>query len=1566
MNMTFLEFCGNSSFWDDHVLNETKPKFTECFVTTVPALGPAAWLLITFIFCVVGTRDSSISSIPIRSLNVFKTGLCLVLAILSLFILYANNNYGYKCVDDQSIPTSHIVSCSLLTASFLYVAILNQVNRRRGVVSSWLLWLFWIFVVICGAVPLQDNISYQPLCLSSILQYISFGFSCVQVVLYSLAESPSVYGYERIGKPVCPKPYSSVFSKLFFWWFTPIVRTCYKRTISKDELWDQLPELQAESLVNDLQLRWAAQENIKIRKRQNSSYRSQYCKNGTTPGEKTALLKSNISEDEDDQVRQHPSLHKCCLQLYGLAWFRGACLKLCCDISTLLQPLILKLIINETEKPGDERVLWYGIILAVLLFLFGQLNAVFYVHSNQMMLSLGLKVKTALIGVIYRKTLKVSSNVRKDYTVGEVVNLVSVDCQRIQDAFTYATEILSFFVIIIVGVYELWAVMGTATLGCLLVIAILTCLNALFGKLQQKYMMNILYYKGKRCKLLNEIIFGMKVIKMYAWEPYFSKKIRAIRMKEMVILRKIARVTACSILSAAHSPFMMNFSILLIYTLTSTTEPFNAAKAFLALSVVNVLRFPLTLIPFVITGVIQAFVSIKRIQKFLLTDDVNPDNVQFITASDYAVRIQKGSFTWEKNTDRPTLGGINVNIKEGKLIAVVGQVGSGKSSFISSILGEMEKLDGEVLVKGSVAYVSQEAWIQNLTVRDNILYGHTLSERKYDRVIEGCCLKTDLEILTAGDMTEIGERGINVSGGQKQRINLARAVYSNCDIYLFDDPLSAVDSHVGKDLFKKVIGPEGMLRNKTRILVTHGVHWLPKVDEIIVMDNGRISEQGTFKQLVQHNGPFAQFLQVYLLQDESLDEEDDHEISKIKDDLWDQIEVVTSDGGFTTDDSVFIKEGLSRRQSLRRLSRQNSVITSDGCLSSTMIAASMTRRQSKSRRESKAKILRQSSKIDPTLAVGVEGQLIQEEALEKGSVKYSVLIEYAKAMGIPAAFVVLIALVTQQGLNIYQNFWITFWTEDSYLKNATFIHTQKYTDKKYYYLGMYALLGILQGITLFLFGIVAFTKFVKATGYLHDRGLECLFRSPMSFFDTTPVGRIMNRFSSDIDILDDRFPRTFRVLTVMGSVLVGTIIAIVVVTPLSLAVVIPMLILYIVVIKMYIPSARQLKRIESVTRSPVFNHFSETISGASIIRAYKSVNRFKEEIYRRIDINATFYYAANVGMGWVGIFIESLGNLILLAVAMFGIMATDINGGDIGLALTYAVQIIIAMNIVVRGVSEMQMNVVSIERCEEYTHLPPEADWIQRQRPPLEWPQKGTIQFCNYKTRYRSGLELVLNGINCNIRNGERVGIVGRTGAGKSSLTQALFRLIEPAEGSIVIDDITTTTIGLHDLRRKITILPQDPVLFSDTLRVNLDPLEKFSDNELWKALDRAHLKEYAMNQSGQLMSELGEGGSNLSVGQRQLVCLARTLLHKTNILILDEATAAVDMETDDLIQQTISEEFAECTILSIAHRLNTVMDYDRIMVMDKGMIVEFDEPENLLKNVDGTFYSMAKDARLV
>ncbi|WAR06338.1 MRP1-like protein [Mya arenaria] len=401
--------------------------------------------------------------------------------------------------------------------------------------------------------------------------------------------------------------------------------------------------------------------------------------------------------------------------------------------------------------------------------------------------------------------------------------------------------------------------------------------------------------------------------------------------------------------------------------------------------------------------------------------------------------------------------------------------------------------------------------------------------------------------------------------------------------------------------------------------------------------------------------------------------------------------------------------------------------------------------------------------------------------------------------------------------------------------------------------------------------------------------------------------------------------------------------------------------------RFYIPTSRQLKRIESTTRSPIYSHFGESIAGASSIRGYRVEQRFMYESKEKVDKNMVFYFAGIASNRWLGFRLEVLGNLIVLAAAIFAVVKDGNTGGLVGLSISYALQVTGALNFLVRNTSDVETNVVSVERVREYTEEPTEAEWVLHfKRPSSDWPDQGNVRFNNYSTRYRDGLDLVLRGISCDIRGGERVGIVGRTGAGKSSLTVALFRLIEAAGGNIVIDGQRISDLGLHDLRSKLTILPQDPVLFSGTLRMNLDPFDQYTDNQVWVALEHSHLKAFVTGLPDGLEHECGEGGQNLSVGQRQLVCLARTLLRKTKVLILDEATAAVDMETDDLIQNTIREEFRGCTILTIAHRLNTIMDYDKILVLDQGLIKEFDSPENLLADTTTVFYGMARAANLV
>ncbi|GFR98147.1 multidrug resistance-associated protein 1 [Elysia marginata] len=1288
------------------------------------------------------------------------------------------------------------------------------------------------------------------------------------------------------------------------------------------------------------------------------------------PGKSGSGSDPNQEPKKDDLPA---SLFKVLVKTYGFELLQAHFCKLIYDLLQYVNPVLLGVLINYTkdrQKMEDQGQEWKGFVYASAFFVVSELGSIMFNQNFHIGLSLGMRIKAALIAAVYKKSLTVSNESKKETTVGEIVNLMSVDCQRMQDVTGYLWMLWSAPLQISLALYLLWGTLGPSTLAGLAVMLLLMPLNGLIAAKQRKYQIQQMKFKDQRIKLMTEVLNGMKVLKLYAWEPSFQEKVEEIRQEELKVLRNTAYLNACSTFFWTCAPFFVTLATFATYVLVSESHYLDADKAFVALSLFNLLRFPISLLPMLVSFVVQASVSVKRIGKFLRQDDLDTSSVQYNPDSEDAIRISRGTFTWDKTNPKPTLSDIKVSIPEGKLVAVVGQVGAGKSSLISAMLGEMEKLQGTVTVKSSIAYVPQQAWIQNATVRDNILFGSEHNPRVYDKVIESCALTSDLEILAGGDLTEIGEKGINLSGGQKQRVSLARAVYSDADIYLLDDPLSAVDSHVGKHIFDKVISHKGMLKRKTRILVTHGVHWLPQVDHILVVTDGRISESGSYEELLSHDGVFAQFLKTYLTQDQDEEEDDeDPEIAAIKARILERVDSVTSDTGATSGDEVM----ASRRRASRSLSRQfsksgeklaekkkekpkavdrlteeekaevgkvalsvfldyfqaivaaikarilervDSVTSDTGATSGDEVMASRRRAsRSLSRQFSKSGEKLAEKKKEKPKAVD---RLTEEEKAEVGKVALSVFLDYFQAIGILATLAFFFFFACYQGVNVYSSIWLSQWTADSVLQNRSLSNTSEYSDRNEMYLGVYGGLGAVQAILILFYAIIAAIRMVKAAGALHHNMLSNIMRSPMVFFDTTPSGRILNRFSRDVETIDNLIPQQLRswMSTFFGTV--STIVVISYSTPIFMVVILPLGILY------YL--------IQSYERSKV---------------QYMAIR--------------------NLWTWWLSVRLEFLGNLLVLAAAMFAVVSKDVNQSLVGLSVSYALQITGGLNWLVRMTTDLETNIVSVERVKEYTETPTEAAWVNPfRRPSSNWPTEGSVSFIDYKMRYRDGQDPILKGISCTIQGGEKIGIVGRTGAGKSSMTVSLFRLIEALSGSIIIDGTSINDIGLHDLRSRLTILPQDPVLFSGTLRMNLDPFDTYDDATIWRALEHAHLKSFVEGTPNMLQYQCGEGGQNLSVGQRQLVCLARSLLRKTRILVLDEATAAVDMETDDLIQATIRSQFTDCTILTIAHRLNTIMDYDRIMVLASGEIKELDTPSALLENKNSMFYAMAKDANLV
>uniref|UniRef100_A0A9J8BNT1 ABC-type glutathione-S-conjugate transporter n=1 Tax=Cyprinus carpio carpio TaxID=630221 RepID=A0A9J8BNT1_CYPCA len=1482
--------CGNLTFWDSNFTKHTNlPDLPACFQLSVLPWAPCIFLWLTSPFYILYLKMNNRGYIMMSILNRIKTVLGLILWIVCWTDLFSS---FHEMSQNQFKPPVYFVTPLVLGMTMLLATFLIQYERLKGVQSSGVLFIFWTISVLFAIVPFRSKIMNASQAENDRLRfttfYIYFGLTLLQLILSCFNEKPPHFSSVVTDPNVCPETTAGFISKMTFWWFTSMAIKGYKSPLENKDLWSLNKQDSSELVVPNLLNEWEM-EKSKAQSEQSVKEQAEFRKAG--PG--TEPNHVSVSPEEEEvllskrkEARQ-PSFLRALLRAFGPYFLIGSAFKLLQDLITFVNPQLLRMLINFTKQ--SQAPLWWGYSLAFLMFGASLLQTLILHQHFQYCFVTGMRLRTGIIGAIYRKSLVITNEAKRSSTVGEVVNLMSVDAQRFMDLTTFLNMLWSAPLQIVLALFFLWQNLGASVLAGVAVMVLLIPFNAFIAMKTRTYQVEQMKYKDERIKQMNEILNGIKVLKLYAWETSFQEKILQIRQKELNVLRKTAYLSALSTMAWISAPFL-------------------------------------------------ASVSLKRIQDFLSHDELDPESVdRRNNTSEYAVSVVNGKFSWAKQ-DQAILDNINVMVPQGSLLAVVGHVGCGKTSLVCALLGEMEKLEGQISIRGSVAYVPQQAWIQNATVRDNILFGRPYVEQKYRCVLEACALTPDLEVLPGGDQTEIGEKGINLSGGQRQRVSLARALYSEADVYLLDDPLSAVDAHVAKHIFDNVIGPEGALKGKTRILVTHGISFLPQVDNILVMVDGRVSEMGSYQDLLKQNGAFAEFLRNYSLEDIIEDDE-------IIDLLLDEEEEEFPDDALSNHTDMVDNEPVVN-EARRQFMRQMSIMSNDPENPKKM----SRRRRCSERKHPESPTEKKELKVE---------KLIQAETTETGRVKLKVYWEYAKAVGPLLSLFICFLYGCQSATSIGANFWLSEWTNDA-LQNGT----QHRASTR---VGVYAALGLSQGV------LVMFSSFTLALGKiqaarkLHQTLLDNKFHTPQSFFDTTPIGRIINRFSKDIYVIDEVLPST--VLMFLGTFFasVSTMIVIIFSTPIFALVIGPLALIYFFVQRFYVATSRQLKRLESVSRSPIYSHFSETITGTSVIRAYGRNTAFVLLSDMKVDENQKSYYPGIVSNRWLGVRIEFIGNCIVLFAALFAVIGKEkLSPGLVGLSVSYALQVTMSLNWMVRMTSDLESNIVAVERVKEYSETTTEAPWIVKDKqPPPDWPPKGNVEFIDYSVRYREGLDLVLRNISLEVKGGEKIGIVGRTGAGKSSMTLCLFRLLEAAGGEIVIDEVKISEIGLHDLRSKLTIIPQEPVLFSGTLRMNLDPFEKYSDEEVWKVLELSHLKKFVSNQASKLELECSEGGENLSVGQRQLVCLARALLRKTRILVLDEATAAVDLETDNLIQSTIRTQFEDCTVFTIAHRLNTIMDYTRVLVLDKGKIAEFDTPANLLAQ-KGIFYGMAKDAGLV
>ncbi|XP_070185918.1 multidrug resistance-associated protein 1-like isoform X2 [Littorina saxatilis] len=1487
-----------------------------------------------------------------------------------------------KRSNGDHVPPVNFLTLLLLILAMALVSFFVYLERRKGIRTSGYLLLFWLMKVLLSILIFRSMIRHLVIKgrVDDELVFATFTIYFVLVIasfiLSALVDRKPEFDIVQQDANPCPEGSASFLSRISFWWFTGLVILGYKRPLVREDLWSLNTEDTSAAVKEKYEKHWQAQVT-KI-KRKGSHHIQAEAAFTVREGDPSTWVKV-----VDSSEKRKPSLLKTLVLSFFPMFFISMGFKLFHDILMFVSPQLLKLLIQFTKNKGVYE--WRGYLYAALLLVVAMLQSLVLHQYFHGCLVLGMRLRSVLVSAVYRKTLRLSNSAKKTSTVGEIVNLMSVDAQRFMDLMTYFHTIWSGPFQIVVSLYFLWQTLGPSVLAGVGVMVLLIPINALIAHQSRKLQVKQMILKDSRIKLMNEVLNGIKVLKLYAWELSFQEKILVIRNKELEVLKKAAYLNACSSFTWTCAPFMVSLITFAVYTLSDDANVLDAEKAFVSLSLFNIMRFPLSMLPNVITNIVQASVSLKRLQKFLDNDELDDDAVEHNTSTKPAVKIENCTFTWDREAPN-TISNINLEIQEGSLVAVVGVVGAGKSSLLSALLGEMDRLTGTVNIKGSVAYVAQQAWIQNATVRDNVLFNNEFHQQEYDKIIHACALQQDLDMLPAGDETEIGEKGINLSGGQKQRVSLARATYHDADVYLLDDPLSAVDSHVGKHIFDNVIGPDGILKGKTRVLVTHGIGFLPKVDNIVVLKDGQISEVGSFTELMAHNGAFAEFLRNYLTQEivveVSTADPSDLDVLSLRDDIISQIGSIQNDTAGAAAAALLQKKINKLSERVRTDSEMGSQVSlassgKGGKDISKKLDKQIPMAEEKNienQAKEKDKLI-QAESVETGRAAGDSAskstvilpapKLITSEIVQTGRVKFTVFSAYLKAVGAFLSFVIVLFYILYNAASIYSNVWLSEWSNDARRSNVTQDEADSQRNMR---LGVYGALGALQGVFIFAGTLIRTLGARNASHALHAAFLANILRCPMHFFDVTPLGRIVNRFSKDIDAIDTVVPMNAHMFLMCFLHVMGTIVVISMGTPLFLSIIAPLLILYYLVQRFYVATSRQLKRLESTSRSPIYSHFGETITGASTIRAFNQQERFIQQSESKVDENQVCYYPSIVSNRWLAIRLEFVGNCIIFFASLFAVLGREhLSPGIVGLSVSYAMNVTQTLNWMVRMTCELETNIVAVERVKEYTEAPTEAPWeIPEKKPDPAWPQDGVIEFKDYQTRYREGLDLVLKGINCSIKSGEKIGIVGRTGAGKSSLTLALFRIIESAEGQISVDDIGIGSIGLHDLRSKLTIIPQDPVVFSGSLRMNLDPFDKHTDEDLWKALEHAHLKNFVQGLPAGLLYECTEGGENLSVGQRQLLCLARALLRKTKVLILDEATAAVDLETDDLIQGTIRTEFAECTVLTIAHRLNTIMDYTRILVLDAGKIAEFDAPQTLLQNSDSIFYGMAKDAGLV
>uniref|UniRef100_A0A8C8E5J8 ATP binding cassette subfamily C member 9 n=1 Tax=Otus sunia TaxID=257818 RepID=A0A8C8E5J8_9STRI len=1454
-----LSFCGNDNASAYNI--SAGVLRNVCFVDALNLVPHVFLLFITFpiLFIGWGSQSSKVQIHHNTWLHFPGHNLRWILTFTLLFVHVCEIAEGI--VSDTQMKSRHlhlflpaIMGFVAATVSIVYYHNIETSNFPKLLLA---LFLYWIMAFVTKTIKLvrycQDGVPFSQLrfCITGIMVILYGLLMAVEINVIRVRRYVFFMNPQKVKPPEdlqdlgvrFLQPFVNLLSKATYWWMNTLIISAHKKPVDLKAI-GKLP-IAMRALTNYVCLKEAYEEQ-KVTK--------------------------------DVHVTVCPSIWLAMYSAFGRPILLSSTFRYLADLLGFAGPLCISGIVKNPSNSylSSEEFLRNVYVLAVLLFLALILQRTFLQASYYVTTETGINLRGALLAMIYNKILRLStSNLSMgEMTLGQINNLVAIETNQLMWFLFLCPNLWAMPVQIIMGVILLYNLLGVSALVGAAVIVLLAPIQYFIATKLAEAQKSTLDYSTERLKKTNEILKGIKLLKLYAWEHIFCTSVEETRMKELTSLKTFALHTSLSIFMNAAIPIAAVLATFVTYAYTNV-KPLQPAQAFASLSLFHILVTPL----------------------FLLSTVVR-----------FAVKVTNGYFSW--GSGLATLSNINIRIPTGQMTMIVGQVGCGKSSLLLAILGEMQTLEGKVhwskyvsyisaphrrIAKNrySVAYAAQKPWLLNATVEENIIFGSPFNKQRYKAVTDACSLQPDIDLLPFGDQTEIGERGINLSGGQRQRICVARALYQNTNIVFLDDPFSALDIHLSDHLMQ-----EGILKflqedKRTLVLVTHKLQYLPHADWIIAMKDGMVLREGTLKDIQNKDVELYEHWKTLM-------NRQDQELEK------------------TT----------LERKTLRR---------------------AMYPRESKSQLEDEDEEEEEEEDEDDNMSTVLR---------LRTKMPWKTCWRYLTSGGFFLLFLMIFSKLLKHSVIVAIDYWLATWTSMDNANEVRNVDDVKSTNKV-------AVFSILSGAGIVLCLITSLTvewMGLTAAKNLHHNLLNKIILGPIRFFDMTPLGLILNRFSADTNIIDQHIPPTLESLTRSTLLCLSAIGMISYATPWFLVALVPLGIAFYFIQKYFRVASKDLQELDDSTQLPLLCHFSETAEGLTTIRAFRHEARFKQRMLELTDTNNIAYLFLSAANRWLEVRTDYLGACIVLTAAVTSITEGP-NSGFVGLGLLYALTITNYLNWVVRNLADLEVQMGAVKKVHSFLNMESENydGYLDPSQVPKDWPQEGEIKIENLCVRYENNLKPVLKHVKAYIKPGQKVGICGRTGSGKSSLSLAFFRMVDIFDGRIVIDGIDISKLPLHTLRSRLSIILQDPILFSGSIRFNLDPECKCTDDRLWEALEIAQLKNMVKSLPGGLDAMVTEGGENFSVGQRQLFCLARAFVRKSSILIMDEATASIDMATENILQKVVMTAFADRTVVTIAHRVHTILTADLVIVMKRGNILEYDTPENLLSQEDGIFASFVR-----